>query len=202
MTAGAAGAPNALDPVSVGLGRAIRAARQRGEMSMRTLATSCGVSQPFLSEVERGRAMPSIATLYRIADSLGLTPAQLLPSASSDDVQVVRADDGRMVASSENAGSAIGRLVLADERRGLEIYEYVATPADDLDVWFQHRGDKVLYVVDGAVRVEFEHRPAVELGPGDCIVHTGDIAHRWVLGTSSVHLFLVIVRPPRPIPTS
>jgi quercetin dioxygenase-like cupin family protein len=72
----------------------------------------------------------------------------------------------------------------------------VATAADDLDVWFEHQGTKLLHVIEGALRVEFDGRPAEHLGPGDCIVHAGDIAHRWVVASASVRLFLVIVRPP------
>ena len=41
---------------------------------MRALAARCGISQPFLSAVERGLSMPSIATLYRIANA-GQPPA-------------------------------------------------------------------------------------------------------------------------------
>lgn len=184
------------DSISVDLGMAIRAARTLSGVSMRALAARCGVSQPFLSEVERGMATPSIATLYRIADALGLSPAQLPPTASGDDVQVIRAAAGRRVASSEHAASAIGRLVLADDRRGLEIYEYAASADDDLDVWFQHAGNKVLYVVAGGLSVEFDSRPAVLLEAGDCLVHAGELAHRWHVVTPPVHLFLVIVRTP------
>ena len=167
-------ATSPVDPLSLGVGTAIRAARLQAALSMRTLAGRCGVSQPFLSEVERGMAMPSIATLYRIADALGLAPAHLLP-APVDDVLVVRASGGRAVASSERPGSAVGRLVLADDRRGLEVYEYVATDADDLDVWFEHAGEKVLHLIEGELEVQFERRPPVALAAGDVLVHPGAI---------------------------
>jgi transcriptional regulator with XRE-family HTH domain len=186
-------AETALDPLSVGLGRAIRNARLQAKMSMRTLATRCSVSQPFLSEVERGMAMPSIATLYRIADALDIGPSKLLPMSGPGDVHVVRADEGRMVPSSERENSAIGRLVYAADEQGLEVYEYITDRTEDLDVWFEHPGNKVLYVVAGSMSVEFDRRPAVHLGPGDSLVHPGDIAHRWVVdGNEELRLFLVI----------
>jgi transcriptional regulator with XRE-family HTH domain len=184
-----------VDPISLGLGRAIRSARQAADMSMRTLAANCGVSQPFLSEVERGMSMPSIATLYRIADALGLAPSKLLPASGPGDVHVVRADEGRRVPSSERPDSAIGRVVFSDNEQGLEVYEYITHRGEDLDVWFRHLGEKVLYLVAGHLAVELEHQPTVELGPGDCVIHPGSIAHRWqVRGDEQVRLFLVIVR--------
>jgi transcriptional regulator with XRE-family HTH domain len=185
------------DALSLALGRAIRAARDQAGMSMRALALRCGVSQPFLSEVERGRSTPSIATLYRIAEALDLSPASLLPEHTADPVAVVRAHEGRRVPSSDRPNSAIGRVVFSDDDRHLEVYEYVTTAAEDLDVWFQHPGEKVLHVIEGHLAVELDGRATEHLGPGDCIVHPGTIAHRWqVTGDQPVRIFLVVVRPP------
>lgn len=191
--------PDQLDPVGLGVGRAIRQARQHADISMRALALRCGVSQPFLSEVERGISMPSIATLYRVADALGVAPSTLLPTSGPGDVHVVRADEGRRVASSERPNSARGRVVYADESRGIEVYEYRTDRTEDLDVWFRHDGDKVLHLVEGHLRIEFEHRPTERLGPGDTVIHAGAIAHKWVVeGDEPVRLFLVITNAGRP----
>jgi transcriptional regulator with XRE-family HTH domain len=186
-----------IDPLALGVGRAIKEARQRAEISMRALAGHCGVGQSFLSEVERGMATPSIATLYKVADALGVEPSSLLPAGDTGDVLVVRADEGRRVPSSERPNSAEGRVVFADETRGLEVYEYITSADDDLDVWFRHEGEKVLHVIAGRLRVDFDQpgEPARDLGPGDTVIHTGAIPHRWtVQGTEPVHLFLVITR--------
>lgn len=184
------------DPISRGVGRAIRNTRLQTKMSMRMLATKCGVSQPFLSEVERGMSTPSIATLYRIAEALDVAPSKLLPVSGPGDIHVVRAHEGRRVASSERVNSAIGRVVFADDGWGLEVYEYLTDRSEDLDVWFEHGGEKVLYVIEGTLAVEFDGRPTEHLGPGDCIVHPGSIGHRWVVeGDAPVRLFLVITRP-------
>jgi quercetin dioxygenase-like cupin family protein len=87
--------------------------------------------------------------------------------------------------------------VFADEHQGLEVFEYVMDETADLDVWYAHDGRKVLHLVSGRLTVEFEGHPAAHLGPGDCVVHTGRIPHRWtVCGPDTVRLFLVIVRDP------
>ena len=79
--------------------------------------------------------------------------------------------------------------------RDLEIYEYRAAPTDDLDVWFQHPGDKVLFLLEGRLRVDFEGRPSRLLMPGDCLVHPGEVRHRWQIeGDAEVRLLLVITR--------
>ncbi len=183
------------DPLSLGVGQSIKRVRSDAGMSMRALALRCGVSQPFISEVERGMSMPSIATLYRIAEALQVPPSTLLPSSGTADVHVVRQGDGRSVASSERANSAIGRVVFANEVLGLEVYEYVTDRSEDLDVWFQHDGHKVLHLIEGRLDVEFELRAAEYLRPGDTLIHPGSIAHRWtVRGDQPVRLFLVVTR--------
>ncbi|MGD9997409.1 MAG: helix-turn-helix domain-containing protein [Ilumatobacteraceae bacterium] len=184
-----------LDPTFVAIGRAVRAAREAAGLSTRALASRCGISQAFVSQTERGITAPSLSSLYRIADALGVSPASLLPSTPSDDVHFVGAADGDMVPSSDRPASAVGRVVLADQSRDLEIYEYRAAPSDDLDVWFQHPGDKVLFLIDGALRVDFVGRPSRSLRAGDCLVHAGEVPHRWqVEGDEDVRLLLVVTR--------
>ena len=141
--------------------------------------------------------MPSIATLYRIAEALDMAPSSLLPGEPSSDVQVMRRGAGRMVPSSERPGSAVGRLVLSDESHGLEIYEYVTDPSADLDVWYAREGRKVLHLIDGALQVEFEGRDAVHLGPRRLRRAHGAHPHRWsVEGDDVARLFLVVVHDP------
>jgi transcriptional regulator with XRE-family HTH domain len=183
------------DALRVAVGRAVRRARTEADLSMRAVALRCGISQPFLSAVERGLSMPSIATLYRLAEVLDTTPANLLPVHDPAEVSVVRAGEGRLVPSSDNPNSAQGRVIISDHTRNLEIYEYVAGPEHDLDVWYEHPGQVIVHLIEGRLRVEFADRPAVQLGPGDCVVHDGGIAHRWVAeGDEPFRLFLVVVR--------
>jgi transcriptional regulator with XRE-family HTH domain len=185
------------DPIRIGVGQSIRNARQRAGLSMRDFASRCGVSQPFVSAVERGQSTPSIATLYAMATVLDIEPAELLPKRPTDGIDVIRSGDGRRVPSSDRPGSAVGRVLLTDTERHLEIYEYLTDASEDLDVWYEHPGEVVLHLIDGRLRVELTGHPDVELGPGDCLVHPGSVAHRWsVVGDGAVRLFLVIVRHP------
>jgi transcriptional regulator with XRE-family HTH domain len=185
------------DPLRAAVGVSIRRARHDSGMSMRDFANRCGLSQPFVSAVERGLSTPSISTLYRMADVLGTEPSTLLPNRPTGGVTVVRSGEGELVPSSDRPGSAIGRVVLADPDRHLEVYEYRITPDDDLDVWYEHPGDVVLHLIDGHLSVELAGQPTVELSAGDCVVHPGPIPHRWsVLGDAPALLFLVITRSP------
>ncbi len=59
------------------LGSYIREQRTNAELSIRELARVAGVSNPYLSQVERGIRQPSAQTLSRVADALRISAEQL-----------------------------------------------------------------------------------------------------------------------------
>ncbi len=59
------------------LGSRIRAIRQTRRRTLREVAAAAGVTESFLSQVERDVTSPSIATVQRIAHALDLSIAQL-----------------------------------------------------------------------------------------------------------------------------
>jgi transcriptional regulator with XRE-family HTH domain len=55
------------------LGEIIRRQRELAELSMRQVAAMAGISNPYLSQIERGLRVPSEAVLRAIADSLNVS---------------------------------------------------------------------------------------------------------------------------------
>ena len=55
------------------LGELIRRQRELAELSMRQLADMAGISNPYLSQIERGLRAPSDEVLEALADSLRLS---------------------------------------------------------------------------------------------------------------------------------
>lgn len=62
------------DPMPVGMlvANAVLSARANAGMSQKELAAASGIDQSDISKIERGVANPSIATLNRIANALGV----------------------------------------------------------------------------------------------------------------------------------
>src|ERR1044072_8286486 len=63
------------------LGEFIRSQRQMAEMSLRDLAARTNVSNPYLSQIERGMHEPSVRVLKAIAGALNLSAETLLAQA-------------------------------------------------------------------------------------------------------------------------
>lgn len=78
------------------IGAGLRRARRARGLTLREVADLAGVTESFLSQVERDVASPSIATLRRIAVALGLSIGEILDQAGPHG-QLVRAADRRVV---------------------------------------------------------------------------------------------------------
>src|SRR5215208_2590491 len=66
-----------IESVSETLGARIRYERRAASLTVRGLAGRIGVSPSLISQVERGRATPSVATLWAIATELGIPVGDL-----------------------------------------------------------------------------------------------------------------------------
>ena len=81
----------------MGVGEFIRRQRELGQMSVRQLADLCGVSNAYLSQIERGLRTPSSMILQSLAKGLRLSAetlyaqAGILDPKGSEDGGVVRA---------------------------------------------------------------------------------------------------------------
>ena len=58
---------------SVNVATRLKELRVARNISMRTLATKSGLSANALSMIERGKTSPSVSTLYKLADALGIS---------------------------------------------------------------------------------------------------------------------------------
>jgi len=60
------------------IGSAARTARRARSLTQQDAAETIGVSAEFYGRIERGRTLPSVPTLVRIADTLGIPADALL----------------------------------------------------------------------------------------------------------------------------
>lgn len=59
-------------------GKNVRAMRERASLSQEELAFRAGMKRSYLSDLERGTRNPSVRSLGRLAEALGIPPSQLL----------------------------------------------------------------------------------------------------------------------------
>jgi transcriptional regulator with XRE-family HTH domain len=173
--------------------------RQRGISGVK-LAAAAGISQPFLSQLESGQTSVAIATLYRIAHALGVDPADLLPAPEHRAYEVVRSDERQQISLSEHLEAATARAIFRGGNHISELYDYELSPNDFVADWFSSEAEHALYVLEGALRFEFEAQPEILLEAGDAIFYDSRTPHRWhTIPDRKARVILVAVsaRPPR-----
>jgi transcriptional regulator with XRE-family HTH domain len=102
------------------LGAIIRAQRELASLPMRQLAAAVGISNPYLSQIERGLRAPSDAVLAAIAASLELSPEDLYAEAGF--VDPPSDDDPEHPSRLEVEIEAAVEITAAQRRALVEIY--------------------------------------------------------------------------------
>ena len=98
------------------LGEMIRRQRELAELSMRQFAEIAGISNPYLSQIERGLRAPSEQVVQSIADVLKMSADTLYQQAGVG-------PDGDEASSTVTAIQEDPRLTPRQRRAMLEIYE-------------------------------------------------------------------------------
>jgi transcriptional regulator with XRE-family HTH domain len=174
------------------LGTALRLARQRAGLTMQRLAELSGVSQPHLSQMENGKVSPSINTLYRLANAMGISAQQLLPEARGTSLEVVRAGSVPATPIVDRPDAATAQVLVGAPDRMLQVQEVQVQPGQDLGEWFRHEGEEYLYVIEGNVRIEVHGNAAEDLTSHDSAWYDSKLEHRWtLLGEQPARLLVV-----------
>lgn len=211
------------------IGEQLRARRRTLGLSLRDLAERLGVSPSLISQIERGRANPSVSTLYSIVGELDISLDELLfnDRRPADRPLAAGASDAGPAKPSreaprpgrprpvQRAGSrkhirlASGviweRLTMVSEP-GVEflyvIYE-VGGASSPENAYQRHAGHEWGYVISGELHVTIGFDEYL-LEPGDAISLDSMIPHRLAnLGDTPVHaIWFVLGRDPLDARTS
>ena len=183
----------AAEPEYAGMGDRLRQARLARGLSLRRLAEVVGVSPSLISQVETGRAKPSVNTLYALASELGVSLDVLLFM----DTQPADDTDGPVAAiattlphepvqraasrSSIRLGSGVvwERLTTESIRNidFLHVTYEVGGESSPAEAFQRHSGQEWGYVLSGTltVRIGFDE---YLLEPGDAISFDSATPHR------------------------
>jgi transcriptional regulator with XRE-family HTH domain len=111
--------PEPWDTQREALGAFIRTQRKLANLSLRQLAEMTSLSNPYLSQVERGLHQPSVRVLKLISDALNVSAETLLTQAGLLDGERAGAGTGPGQASRDPAtapGAGAEAAILADQR--------------------------------------------------------------------------------------
>jgi transcriptional regulator with XRE-family HTH domain len=186
---------NNASELSAAIGAKVRDERQSREWTLDQLAEHSGVSRRMLVNVEQGTANPSVTTLLRLSDALGIGLQALVAVQQSKPVKVVRA--GEAPALWTGGGGGRGVLLAGTTPPDiLELWDWTLAPGDRHDSEAHVRGTKeILQVREGSVTVAVSDQVEV-LEVDDAISFASDVPHSYANeGSEPARFSLTVFEP-------
>ena len=163
----------------------IKGLRQKRSISLRQLAQKTGLSAYYISQVERGKANPSMATLKRITDALAIPLRVLLTDIEDEEkeaaerskkIKVVKAD--RRKALIYPGSKRRAALLTGDLQGKLEVLLTVEKSEPEMPAeWYSHEGEEFVFVLEGEYEIIFKDA-TYSLEEGDSISYPSRFEHK------------------------
>jgi len=160
------------------IGARVKRERQSRRWTLDHLAQAAGVSRRMVVNVEQGAANPSVGTLLRISDALGVGLPALVEPAQAKPVKITRRGEGAALWSGEFGGRGV--LVAGTEPPDVvELWDWTLGPGDHHVSEEHAAGTKELIQVrQGTVTVQVADQ-SVTLEVGDAVAFSGDLPHSY-----------------------
>ena len=197
------------------LGPRLRAARASRHLSLQAVAASIGVSASLLSQVERGKSLPSVSTLTTLVTHLGVSMDELLLSPGAEETILPGADPRRVASAThgyrpvqrsfenpviEMENGVVWERLAVSPSRTVEPRIATYAPGASSSVegrMVSHPGTEHAYVLEGELLLRLELETHV-LGPGDSLSFDSLRPHMFVNETrrTARGLWFVVAPPP------
>jgi transcriptional regulator with XRE-family HTH domain len=160
------------------IGDRVRQHRTGRDWTLDELARRSGVSRRMLVNIEQGSANPSIATLLRISDALGVGLPGLVDADRTVSLRVTRAGQAPVLWQGPHGGSAV--LAAGTEPpEVVELWDWSLAPGESHHSEPHAAGTRELLLVL-AGQIQIRAGPAVQvLSPGDSAAFRGDVPHSY-----------------------
>lgn len=177
--------PPAISPsgADVDIGAAVatnlRRLRAAHDLTLEQLAEASGVSRAMLNQIETGKSVPTIATLWKVAAGLHVPFQQLIQVEAAPRSVVLRRRDAKVLANAAGTFSSRALFPYDGGPRTTEFYELVLAPGGEERAEAHARGTtEQLVVVKGRVSIEVggQHH---DLAERDAIGFQADVPHAY-----------------------
>ncbi|WP_088318321.1 XRE family transcriptional regulator [Kineosporia sp. R_H_3] len=178
------------------IGARVKQERQARRWTLDQLAAAAGVSRRMVVNVEQGAVNPSVGTLLRLADALGVGLPALVEQPRRAVLEVTRHGAGAVLWRGDHGGRGV--LVAASHQPDVvELWDWTLGPGDVHPSEAHTPGtQELLQVHAGSVRLDVADQSVV-LGPGDAVAFPGDVAHGYTNPGDEPARFSLSVSEPR-----
>lgn len=161
------------------VGERVRQLRKARGWTLKDAAEASGLSVSFISDIERGGATPTLTSLERLAEALGVR-LEVLFSLPANTAGVTRAHETRLIEAARGDVVYYRLSNMTIPNRNFECFLARLLPSERWKqaVPYCHEGEEFGYVLRGTLTMVF-HDSEVELAEGDSIHLPSTIPHNW-----------------------
>ena len=179
------------------VGQTLAALRLSRALSLDELSRQAGVSKSMLSQIERNQANPTVAVVWRLANALGVSLAELLQGEKAADPVIATVASHATPTLRSPDGLCALRILGPIELAGqFEWYELAVQPGGALESLAHEPGSREhLSLLDGRLSVE-SGEATTELSAGETARYAVDAPHAIRNpGTETALALLVVIHP-------
>ena len=173
------------------VGQRLRKLRKDRNMSMRTLAQRSGLSANALSTIERNKASPTVSTLYKLADAMGVhitaffeeeKPRQAIVFTKAAERSRTAIEHGLLEGlGSEQFAGKIDAFILTIESKA------TSGPSNIV-----HAGQEFVLCLKGQIEYQVDNHSFL-LKQGDSLLFAAYLQHRWYNpGPTEANILVII----------
>jgi transcriptional regulator with XRE-family HTH domain len=183
--------------VDKGVGDEIRNLRKARDTTLTALSALTGLSQGYLSQVERGISSPSIKALHSISRALGVNISWFFRAVEEGEENlkdfVVRADKRRRLHFSSGITD---ELLSPNLGREIELLRCIFKPGSESgSETYTHRGEEAGVVISGVLHLWLDGDHIV-LNEGDSFAFSSGLPHRYSNPTDDTTVVIWAITPP------
>jgi transcriptional regulator with XRE-family HTH domain len=185
------------DAVAAAVARNIRGLRTARGWSLDQLASRSGVSKGMLVHLEQARTNPSLGTLCKLAETLGISLAGLIELHDTPRVQVMAPEATVRLWTGGHGGWA-DLLVGSDVRDHVELWTWRMEPGETLGSPAHLAGtQEMLHVLEGTLTLEVDGS-AHTVPSGGAVRFDADVPHEYRNEHRRAVRFVMVVLTPDP----
>jgi transcriptional regulator with XRE-family HTH domain len=179
------------EAASVNVASRLRELRESQNMSMRALAAKSGLSANALSMIERGKTSPSVSTLYKLADALGVSITAFF-GTESEKKQVVflKSDERTRMSFTRGVFEALGGENFSGRVEPFMLTMESGATCGPHDI--VHSGHEFVFCLRGQLDY-FVEKDLFHLEAGDSLLFASKLRHRWRNASGNVTNALIII---------
>lgn len=179
------------EAVSVIVSDRLRELREARGISMRALAARSGLSANALSMIERGKTSPSVSTLYKLADALGVSITAFFGAVSEKKQMVfIKSDERTRMSFIKGVFESLG-----GEQFSGRVEPFMLTLESGASCgqhYLTHTGHEFVLCLRGKLDYQVEKNSYL-LNPGDSLLFAAHLRHKWRNPANHVTNALILI---------